>query len=585
MPVRVTMMVLCLLASLCAAAHPPTPPGQAIPVRKGAYKAGVFEFADQYTHAVGAVHALRQAGFEAWAIDPGQAIPGDLDLLCIGAFASESSSYAGWVAANTDAVIAFMIHGGTVIQFTQADQREANAPFVPAPLVARRDDLDAAPVYVFKDDHPLLAGMPTEDSCSGPSALVLPAHLTRQGSWETFAEQHGFAVLAGVDHLAQRPALMEAAVGQGRLVLTSLYFDKLLDEQGQPTGNEPFRGIAGQFFSNVLHYVRLVRGGAAPLVVPTESQGDPEVLPWVDGSVTLVALPDTQVYAESYPQHFIAQTEWIVANLFDRNIAGVFHEGDITNRNTPVQWQNAKNAMDRLFGLVPTVIAPGNHDYGTGGSANERTTLMNDYFQYSRWRFNPGFGGTFEPNRMENNYSLLQLGGVKLIGIAIEWSPRDAVLQWADGLLKAHPDRIGVIVTHAYMYSDDTRYDWETRGTSQSWNPHAYGTSNDPGGCNDGEEIWNSLVRGNPNVGLVLSGHVLNDGAARCAAPGDKGNTVHQMLANYQMNAEGGQGYLRLIEILPDRRTVQVKSYSPVLDHYRTDPQHQFVIELDVVLE
>ncbi len=35
---------------------------------------------------------------------------------------------------------------------------------------------------------------------------------------------------------------------------------------------------------------------------------------------------------------------------------------------------------------------------------------------------------------------------------------------------------------------------WANRGTSQSWNPHAYGTSNDSGGCNDGEEIWNGLV-------------------------------------------------------------------------------------------
>lgn len=37
------------------------------------------------------------------------------------------------------------------------------------------------------------------------------------------------------------------------------------------------------------------------------------------------------------------------------------------------------------------------------------------------------------------------------------------------------------------------------------------------------------------------------------------------MLANYQMLPEGGQGWLRLIELLPDGETIQVKTYSPVL--------------------
>lgn len=582
---RLLMCLTLALLAFAAAAHPGTPPQQAVAERKGPYKAAVFEIADQYTHAVGAAHALEQAGFEVEAIDPSQPVPTDIDLLCIGAFASESPAYASWIAANTPAVVEFMVRGGTVIEFTQADQTETNAPFVTPPLVARRDDLDSSPVYVLNAEHPLLAGLPREESCWGEPSLVLPAHLTRQGSWETFAEQHGFGVMLAVDQLGNRPAMMEAAVGQGRLVLTSLYFDKLLNEDLEPAGDAQFRAIAGQFFTNVHRYVKLVRGRGAPLVIPTKAPGDPDVLPYVEGSLTFVALPDTQIYSESYPQHFHAQTEWIVNHMFERNIIGVFHEGDITNRNTPEQWQNAKGAMDRLFGIVPTIIAPGNHDYGDGGSANTRTTLMNDYFQYARWRLNPGFGGTFEPNRMENNYSLMQLGDMKFIGIALEWSPRDAVLEWADGLLKAHPDRIGIVVTHAYMYFDDTRYDWATRGTGQSWNPHAYGTASDPGGCNDGQEIWDALVKGNPNMGFVLSGHVLGDGAGRCAATGDGGNTVHQILANYQMDTEGGQGYLRLIEIQPDGRTVQVKTYSPVLDHYRTDPQHQFVLAMEVELE
>ena len=55
------------------------------------------------------------------------------------------------------------------------------------------------------------------------------------------------------------------------------------------------------------------------------------------------------------------------------------------------------------------------------------------------------------------------------------------------------------------------------------------------------------------------------------------------MLVNYQMKKEGGEGFMRLVEFLPDGKTVQIKAYSPSLDQYKTDPQNQFVLELDPV--
>ena len=32
------------------------------------------------------------------------------------------------------------------------------------------------------------------------------------------------------------------------------------------------------------------------------------------GEFTIIVLPDTQYYSESYPQHFMAQTQWIKDN-------------------------------------------------------------------------------------------------------------------------------------------------------------------------------------------------------------------------------------------------------------------------------
>ena len=41
---------------------------------------------------------------------------------------------------------------------------------------------------------------------------------------------------------------------------------------------------------------------------------------------------------------------------------------------------------------------------------------------------------------------------------------------------------------------------------------------------------------------------------------------MHQMLVNYQMKHEGGDGFLRLVRFLPDDETIHVTAYSPSLD-------------------
>ena len=54
-----------------------------------------------------------------------------------------------------------------------------------------------------------------------------------------------------------------------------------------------------------------------------------------DGAWSIVLLPDTQYYAQSYPGIFYSQTSWIIDNLRRRNIRYVIGLGDITNTNAP----------------------------------------------------------------------------------------------------------------------------------------------------------------------------------------------------------------------------------------------------------
>src|SRR6185369_3253451 len=197
-------------------------------------------------------------------------------------------------------------------------------------------------------------------------------------------------------------------------------------------------------------------------------------------------------------------------------------------------------------------LSTGNHDYGPSGSAATRDTLLNDYFPFAKQAAMPSFGGAYQPGKLDNTYHLFSAGGRDYIVIALEWGPRDVVVDWANGVMDQHPDRWGILITHAYMNNDDRRYDYTDTAHPQDYDPHYYGT---PDGVNDGEELWQKLVRRHPFV-LTLNGHVLGDGTGYLASVNDLGTTTHQILSNYQFRNLGGEGYMRLMEFLSDGRTV-----------------------------
>jgi 3',5'-cyclic AMP phosphodiesterase CpdA len=211
------------------------------------------------------------------------------------------------------------------------------------------------------------------------------------------------------------------------------------------------------------------------------------------GSFTVAVLPDTQHYSEQFPETYKAQTHWIVENRKDRNIAAVLHLGDITNRNTPAEWKNARAAMAILDEKLPYFLVPGNHDYSDKGVCSDRTTGLNDHFSHTEYRGLPTFGGTYdkEPGRLENNFGTFSAEGRDFLVLALEFGPRRDVVRWANEIVAQHKNRAAILITHAYMYYDNTRYDWKKYGEKQTWNPHNYGVAKATGDdVTDGEELW-----------------------------------------------------------------------------------------------
>jgi predicted phosphodiesterase len=294
---------------------------------------------------------------------------------------------------------------------------------------------------------------------------------------------------------------------------------------------------------------------------------------------TVVVLPDTQYYSSSHPEIFAAQTRWIVEQKSARNVSVTLHVGDIVDgANDPAQWTVANSSLRLMDGLVPYVLVPGNHD-----SDSNRVGLIDNYFAPTTMQW---ITNTMTAGQIENNYALVDIGPQQWLVLGLEFGPRDAVLTWADGVLKAFPTKPAIIVTHAYLYEDGTRYDVAKSGLDSSqpnfqrYIPQSYYFTPKEG-SNDGEEIWQKLIVPNPNVRLVFCGH--DNGAARLTSLRPDGSRVHQMLSDYQwLDDSGGSGFLRILQFDYGQKQIRVQTYSPYLDQYMTDDANQFSLSLEL---
>lgn len=301
--------------------------------------------------------------------------------------------------------------------------------------------------------------------------------------------------------------------------------------------------------------------------------------------IRLIVFPDTQNYIKEWPHIFQSQTGWVTSNA--DSISFVIHVGDITNANNKKQWETAVGAMSIMDNHVPYTFCPGNHDIGTNGSSDTRnTTMLNEFLPYNKYSQMTGFGGVYEAGRMDNSWhTFTTTEGYDFLILSLEFGPRNGVLKWAGEVIKAHPFHNVIINTHAYLYSDDKRI---SNIYGHKWTPSSYGLYEASGqDANDGEEIWTKLVKLYRNIFMVVCGHVLNDGTGFLVSEGDNGNKVYQMLSNYQTGVigseNGGNGFLRIIDIDPSLATISIRSYSPFLNEFKKEEDQQFDIK-EVIL-
>jgi len=146
--------------------------------------------------------------------------------------------------------------------------------------------------------------------------------------------------------------------------------------------------------------------------------------------------------------------------------------------------------------------------------------------------------------------------------MSLEYAPPKDAMCWANDVLRANATRRAIVTTHCYLNADSAHN--TTCDTDEDRNM--------VGG--NGRAVWHEVVRQNPNVFLVLSGH--KNGTERAARSRETGrfadqatrDTVHEILADYQgqlgLNAsppvlgEHGNGWLAILQFDPGKKRVSV---------------------------
>ena len=285
-------------------------------------------------------------------------------------------------------------------------------------------------------------------------------------------------------------------------------------------------------------------------------------------SFAVAVLPDTQFYSryatDAENQQFMrkygsepykAQTQWVADHAKSLDIPFLIHLGDVGDQQgKPNQWTVASKAMKILEDAkVPYSILAGNHDVildrdyvdpSSQGSATDaqRNLAAEPYLQTfgtDRASKQATFGGR-DPSGF-HEYHIFQAEGQKFMVLSLSWRISDAGLAWANQVIRANPTLPVILVNHQLLNIDKD-------GISPLEVPY-------------GLMLWDKLIRDNDQIFMTLNGHY--HGAAHLTKMNAFGNPVEEMVVDYQMAYQGGNGLMRLYEFDLSDNEIRVLSFSP----------------------
>lgn len=288
--------------------------------------------------------------------------------------------------------------------------------------------------------------------------------------------------------------------------------------------------------------------------IQKEKQRPPDAF---EEAITLAWMSDTQYYSETYPEIFSRMTSWLTNESDTLRLRYVLHTGDVVDDfSKEEQWSHAQKALSAFSGQLPLMLAAGNHDIGHG-SLNYAA-----YTAHMAAALRPLAEADLLYADGRGCYDTFSAGGKNYLLLFIGYGVDEEAVDWLNRVAAAYPHHTVILGTHSYLNMDGSRTE-------------------------DGQRLWREVIRPNANIRLVLCGH--NHGVLALAdelddnGDGQPDRIVHQLMADYQNEDRGGNGYLRLLRI-EESGQMHVATYSPYLQQTNCfEEGDSFDIQLDLV--
>lgn len=298
-----------------------------------------------------------------------------------------------------------------------------------------------------------------------------------------------------------------------------------------------------------------------------------------DFDFSFAVIGDTQELSEDDPAAMAKLYDWIVANKQTHKIEFMLGLGDITQKSKAPEWEYARTQIYKLNGIVPYLIARGNHDYDIFDKKGNVTAGFNKTFNDGI--YNASLSGTMAEGDLRNAYRTINICGIDYLFLTVDFGPNAEMLQWASSVVEAHPNHRVIMITHGYLYRDGTTLDSEDAFPASTGPVKDRREEQAEKPSLDGDDIWEQFASKHANVQMVLSGHDPCQHVVYRQDKGVNGNTVTQMLINPQgfdaFNAPAGM--VAMFYFSNNGNTVTVRYYSVEKDMYGSESS-QFTIDL-----
>lgn len=293
---------------------------------------------------------------------------------------------------------------------------------------------------------------------------------------------------------------------------------------------------------------------------------------------------EREVWAAGYTDTF----RWLAENAETYNISYVAHTGDVIDH-----WRSNSTDLDRAVAEfewasgahelldateIPNSVLPGNHDNRDGEDTGP-DSLFNQYFgaeryealeQTAGWQAEDAEYHPWRPDDNENSYTLFSAAGQDFVVVSLGYDVTEEEAGWASDVFAQYSTRNGIVLTHA--------------AHSASANPDGRGGVRSA----DGTLISERVMEENPNVMLLLAGHVTGATINVRQDVGQAGNHVVELTHDYQsyrISAEHlgitelggyepgktvtfGATFFRLLQFDVERSELSVDTYSAHLDEF-----------------